>query len=43
MCMGGEPEVFLDHICLREENQSCIPCLRSPMSEGGEPEFYALS
>ena len=40
MSEGGEPEFALGHLCLREENQSFVPCLRSPMSEGGEPEFY---
>jgi hypothetical protein len=30
--------LVLGHLCLREENQSFVPCLRSPMPEGGEPE-----
>ena len=45
MSEGGEPELYLvlGHLCLKEENQSCIHCLRSPMPEGGEPELYSLS
>ena len=35
--------LVLGHLCLREENQSFVPCLRSPMPEGGEPELYTMS
>ena len=34
--------IVLGHLCLREENQSFIHCLRSPMSEGGEPDLYIV-